>query len=75
MSRIQCRIDYIDDMWIIKDGNGDKKSTNGTWLFAGSDEKIPNDQGPDGGMVFKAGSCLFQAVVDFSTATTAPAKP
>jgi pSer/pThr/pTyr-binding forkhead associated (FHA) protein len=36
LSRVQCRIDYIDDKWIIKDGTGDKKSTNGTWLFASS---------------------------------------
>eukprot|EP00347_Sterkiella_histriomuscorum_P023191 403335604 len=54
LSRIQCRIDFIDDKWILKDGNGIKSSTNGTWLFAGEDERIYD------GMVFKAGRSLFQ---------------
>ena len=49
LSRVQCRIDYIDDKWIIKDGTGQKPSTNGTWVFAGEDEKIYDK------MVFKAG--------------------
>jgi hypothetical protein len=49
LSRVQSRIDYIDDKWILKDGNGEKTSTNGTWLFAGEDEKIYD------GMIFKAG--------------------
>lgn len=54
LSRVQCRIDYIDEKWILKDGNGSKTSTNGTWLFAGEDEKLQD------GMVFKAGQSLFQ---------------
>ena len=54
LSREQCRIDFIDDKWILKDGDGCKPSTNGTWLFAGDDEKIFD------GMIFKAGQSLFK---------------
>jgi pSer/pThr/pTyr-binding forkhead associated (FHA) protein len=54
LSREQCRIDFIDDKWILKDGDGQKSSTNGTWLFASEDEKIYD------GMIFKAGSSLFK---------------
>lgn len=53
LSRVQCRIDFIDDKWIIKDGTGQKPSTNGTWLFAGEEEKIYDK------MIFKAGQSLF----------------
>ena len=39
----------------MKDGDGgSKKSTNGTWLFAGEEEKIYD------GMIFKAGHSLFK---------------
>jgi len=48
----------------LKDGDGGAKpSTNGTWLFAGDDERIP--AGGEG-MIFKAGSCIFKATVDQS---------
>ena len=40
LSRHQCRIDYIDDKWMIKDGDGNKPSTNGTWLYAEEEIKI-----------------------------------
>ena len=58
LSRIQCRIDYIDDKWILKDGDKQKPSTNGTWLFAGDEERIPNTEE---GLTFKAGGTLFHA--------------
>ena len=60
MSRVQCRIDYIDDKWILKDGDGTKQSTNGTWLFAGDEERIPT--GDEKGIMFKAGATLFRAI-------------
>ena len=44
----------------MKDGDGQKQSTNGTWLFAGEEERIPT--GDDNGIIFKAGSTLFKAV-------------
>ena len=56
LSRIQCQV-YFDDVqgvWLLKDGDDDKLSTNGTWLFV--DELFPiHDQ-----MVFKAGQTLFK---------------
>lgn len=44
----------------MKDGDREKKSTNGTWLFAGEEERIPT--GDENGIIFKAGSTLFKAV-------------
>jgi hypothetical protein len=40
LSRLQCRIDHIDEKWMIRDGDGDKSSTNGTWLFAEEELKL-----------------------------------
>ncbi|CDW78600.1 UNKNOWN [Stylonychia lemnae] len=45
---------FFEGNWIIKDGDGQKQSTNGTWLFADELFKI-YDQ-----MVFKAGLTLFK---------------
>jgi hypothetical protein len=49
---------YFDEaagVWLLKDGDDDKNSTNGTWLFV--DELFPiSDQ-----MIFKAGQTLFRA--------------
>ena len=39
--------------WFIKDGDGDKLSTNGTWLFAENFFEMFD------GMVFKVGETLF----------------
>ena len=33
LSRIQCRIEYNEKGWLVSDGDEDKKSTNGTWLY------------------------------------------
>ena len=55
LSRIQCKIDFIDNKWILKDGDGGSKpSTNGTWLFPAEDEIIYD------GLIFKAGQSLFK---------------
>lgn len=54
LSRLQCTIEYIDGNWILKDGDGSKSSTNGTWLFVDELFKIYD------GMVFKAGQTLFR---------------
>lgn len=58
MSRYQCSMNYREDQgWVLFDGTGDKKSTNGTWLFVENDYEIFN------GMVFKAGKTLFEVHV------------
>lgn len=54
MSRVQCRIDYINDDWILKDGDGKKPSTNGTWIYAQEPEILQ-----DGDQI-KAGNSLFK---------------
>ena len=48
-------ISYVNGSWILKDGDGTKLSTNGTWLFVDELYKIYN------GMIFKAGQILFEA--------------
>ena len=57
LSRHQCVIDYIDDKWLIKDGDGTKGSTNVTWLFAEEELKL------DAKTIIKAGLSIMQ--VDF----------
>jgi hypothetical protein len=47
-------VDYIDDKWLIRDGDGKKGSTNGTWLFAEEEIKLDQDS------VIKAGLSLFK---------------
>lgn len=57
LSRQQCMIEYINDEWVLKDGDGVKTSTNGTWLFVDELFKIYD------GMVFKAGQTLFRTKI------------
>jgi len=58
LSRVQCTIDFIDDKWLIKDGDGaTKASTNGTWLFGEEEIKVENDS------VIKAGQSLFKVTM------------
>lgn len=54
---MQCRIEHIDGKWQLSDGDGVKKSTNGTWLYA--EDPFPIHDG----MLFKAGLVLFKAHV------------
>lgn len=55
MSRYQCSVKYEEGKgWMLFDGIGDKKSTNGTWLFVEEDYEMYD------GMVFKAGKTLFE---------------
>ena len=54
LSRLQCRIDFIDGKWILKDGNGkDKKSTNGTWAWVSQPQVLEDSD------EFKAGNAIF----------------
>jgi len=47
-------IDFIDDKWLVKDGDGSKPSTNGTWLFAEEELRIEPKS------IVKAGLSIFQ---------------
>ncbi len=49
------RLEYRKSDWFLMDGDGNKKSTNGTWIFV-DDPFIIFDK-----MIFKAGQTLFKA--------------
>jgi len=51
---VQCKIEYIDDGWVLMDGDGKKGSTNGTWLFLEELFEVYDN------MIFKAGDLLFK---------------
>jgi predicted component of type VI protein secretion system len=53
-SRVQCRILFEDSEWCLLDGDKNKKSTNGTWLYAEDPFPIHDE------MEIKAGSLLFK---------------
>jgi pSer/pThr/pTyr-binding forkhead associated (FHA) protein len=54
LSRYHCQF-FFDKQWKISDGDGEKASTNGTWLFADNFFEIFD------GMNFKVGETLFKA--------------
>jgi pSer/pThr/pTyr-binding forkhead associated (FHA) protein len=55
LSRVQCRIDFIDGRWLLRDGNGkDRPSTNGTWLWVSQPHTLMDDD------LFKAGNAIFK---------------
>lgn len=54
LSRYQCILDFIDDKWLIRDGDGIKGSTNGTWIFAEEEVKIETSA------IIKAGLSIFK---------------
>jgi hypothetical protein len=57
LSRLQCTIAFENSSWRLRDGDGAKLSTNGTWLFV--DELFPiYDK-----MIFKAGQTLFRGLM------------
>jgi len=56
LSRYHCLF-YFDKQWIVSDGDGEKASTNGTWLFADNFFEIFD------GMNFKVGESLFKAQI------------
>ena len=57
LSRFHCKVDYIGDRWMIRDGDGDKESMNGTWLFCDEEARIDHQS------IFKAGLSIFQVKV------------
>ncbi len=57
LSRTQCRIDYVNKRWMVKDGDGEKPSTNSTWIFASEEIRLEDK------MIIKAGASLFQVAI------------
>lgn len=55
LSRVQCKLQYTDDGWTLLDGDGKKRSTNGTWLYVEDAFEVYD------GMVVKAGDLLLKA--------------
>lgn len=55
LSRYQFILDFIGDKWLIRDGDGTKGSTNGTWIFCEEEVKIESTHS-----VLKAGLSIFQ---------------
>lgn len=54
LSRCHCMLSYADG-WNLIDGDGEKNSTNGTWLFVEQFFEVHEN------MVFKAGETLFKS--------------
>ena len=54
--RIQCSINYNekDNYWFINDGDDEKESTNGTWVFINWDYDIEKD------FLFRIGQNIIQ---------------
>lgn len=55
LSRYHCLISY-ESSWLIKDGDGSKPSTNGTWLYCEDFAELYS------GLVFKAAETLFKVL-------------
>jgi len=51
------RLEYKKNRWTISDGDGNKPSTNGIWLFVEDPTKIHD------GAVFKAGQLSFKVKI------------
>ncbi len=57
LSRVQSTIEHIDDKWMIRDGDGAKLTTNGTWLYLTSPLPITD------GLFFRLGRVSYKAAV------------
>ena len=57
LSRYHC-IFTFDDTWKLSDGDGEKSSTNGTWLFVENFFEILDE------MIFKVGETLFKCQLE-----------
>ena len=54
VSKVQCKFEFRETGWWVLDGDGKKKSTNGTWVYANSPLPLRDkDQ-------FRAGKTVFE---------------
>ena len=56
LSKVHALISYNQDHWILTDGDGEKPSTNGTWLYINEETQLFDS------MIFKSNQCVFQVV-------------
>jgi FHA domain len=56
-SKVQSRIRYTKNKWVLSDGEDDKPSTNGVWLYLSEPLELV------GGMILKSNHTIFQALV------------
>jgi hypothetical protein len=61
LSKVHALICFNQDHWVLTDGDGEKSSTNGTWLYL-SEETLMFDS-----MIFKSNQCVFQVVSSSNT--------
>ena len=57
LSRVQATIENINGKWMIRDGEGAKMTTNGTWLYMTSPLPITDE------LLFRMGKVLYRANV------------
>lgn len=57
LSRYQSKIEYTERGWVLNDGDGQKASMNGTWVFVGQEMELRT------GLVFKAGCHIFRTKI------------
>ncbi len=57
LSRIQAKLVFRGDRWMVIDGDGLKHSTNGTWLFVDRPFKL-HDR-----LLIKAGNVVLKVVL------------
>lgn len=55
-SKVQCCINF-NQRWVLVDGDGERSSTNGVWLYLSEQLEIVH------GMFFKANHTVFQATL------------
>lgn len=53
-SKVQCCVSYSQS-WVLVDGDGEKTSTNGVWIYINEPLEIQN------GMIFKSNHTIFQS--------------
>lgn len=56
LSKVHSYISYVGDKWILTDGDQQKNSTNGTWVYIADETLVFSS------MIFKSNQCVFQVV-------------
>lgn len=54
LSKVHSYISYVGEKWILTDGDQQKNSTNGTWVYIAQETLMYSS------MIFKSNQCVFQ---------------